>query len=124
MTTGSNWRAPDGMDQWCTSQTHWIKDCFRVLKARFASDGRHLWLVCVTDSYTFFVVCSYDVYNRKFRALIDGADVEDESDGTIRVKEKKFYPNDDLGAAWHDVWITPEGTIVREGDITLRGSDI
>ena len=40
LTTGSNWRAPDGMDQWSASQTHWIKNCFRVLKARFAADGR------------------------------------------------------------------------------------
>ena len=124
LTTGSDWRAQDGMGQWCASQTSWIKNCFLVLKARFAADGRHLWLVCVTDSCTFTVVCSYDVYDRKFQALIDGADVEDARDGTIRVKEKKFYPNDDLGAAWHDVWITPDGTIVREGAITLRGSDI
>ena len=39
--------------------------------------------------YTFSVVCSYDVQDRIFRALIDGADVEDAADGTILVKEKK-----------------------------------
>ena len=54
--------------------------------------------------------------------LVDEAD--EEEDGTIRVKGKKFYPNDDRGAAWHDVWITPNGKIVREGKITLRGSDL
>ena len=95
-----------------------------MIKARFAADRRHLWLVCATDSCTFSVVCSYDVYDCIFRALIDGADVENARDGTILVKGKKFYPDDDLGAAWHDVWITPDGKIVREGPITLRGSDI
>ena len=124
LTTGSNWRTPDGMGRWCSAQTQCIKGCFFVLKACFAADGRHLWLVCVTDSCTFTVVCSYDVYECIFRALIDGADVEDARDGTILVKGKKFYPDDDLGAAWHDVWITPDGKIVREGPITLRGSDI
>ena len=74
--------------------------------------------------YTFSVVCSYDVQDRIFRALIDGADVEDAADGTILVKDKKFYPDDDRGAAWHDVWITPDGEIVRKGKITLRGSDL
>ena len=101
-----------------------MKRCFFVSKARFAADGRHLWLVCDTCAYTFAVVCSYDVHDRIFRALIDGADVEDAADGTILVKEKKFYPDDDLGAAWHDVWITPDGKVVREGKITLRGSDL
>ena len=100
------------------------EDNFFVHKARFASDGRHLWLVCDTYTYTFSVVCSYDVHDRIFRALIDGAGVEDAADGTILVKEKKFYPDDDRGAAWHDVWITPDGKVVREGEITLRGSDL
>ena len=124
MTTGSDWRAPDGLGRWCSSYTQDLKDNFFVLKARFASDGRHLWLVCGNDSCMFTVVCSYDVHEHIFRALIDGADVEDAPDGTILVKEKKFYPNDDLGAAWHDVWITHDGKIVREGAITLRGSDL
>jgi len=43
---------------------------------------------------------------------------------SVAANDKKFYPNDDCGAAWHDVWISPDGKIVREGEITLRGSDI
>lgn len=124
LTTGSDWRIPGGLGRWCSAQTEFLKRSFLVRKARFASDGRHLWLVCDTYAYTFAVICSYDVRDRIFRTLIDGADVEDAADGTIRVKDKKFYPNDDRGAAWHDVWITPDGTIVREGEITLRGSDL
>jgi len=124
LTTGSDWRIPDGLGRWCSAQTESLKRCFFVRKARFAADGRHLWLVCDTYTYTFSVVCSYDVHDRIFQALIDGADVEDAADGTILVKDKKFYPDDDRGAAWHDVWITPDGTIVREGEITLRGSDL
>ena len=124
LTTGSDWHTPDGLDRWCSAQTENLKRCFFVRKARFAADGRHLWLVCDTYTYTFSVVCSYDVHDRIFRALIDGADVEDAADGTILVKDKKFYPDDDRGAAWHDVWITPDGKVVREGEITLRGSDL
>ena len=124
LTTGSDWRAPDGLDRWCSFQMENIKRCFFVRTAHFSADGRHLWIVCYSGSCTFTVVCSYDVHNRIFRALIDGDDAEDASDGTIRVEGKKFYPNDDLGAAWHDVWITPDGKIVREGGITLRGSDL
>ena len=100
------------------------EDNFFVHKARFASDGRHLWLVCNSGSCTFTVVCSYDIYDRTFRVLIDGTDAEEQSDGTSLVKYKKFYPDDDRGAAWHDVWITPDGKVVREGEITLRGSDL
>lgn len=124
LTTGSDWRTPNCIGTWCSCHTQCLKDNFFVRKARFASDGRHLWLVCNSGSCTFTVVCSYDVHDRIFRALIDGADVEDAADGTILVKDKKFYPDDDRGAAWHDVWITPEGKIVREGEITLRGSDL
>ena len=124
LTTGSDWRIPDGLGRWCSAQTESLKRNFFVRKARFASDGRHLWLVCDTCAYTFAVICSYDVHDRIFRALIDGADVEDAADGTILVKDKKFYPDDDRGAAWHDVWITPDGEIVRKGKITLRGSDL
>jgi len=124
LTTGSDWRIPDGLGRWCLAQTESLKRRFFVRNACFASDGRYLWLVCDTYTYTFSVVCSYDVHDRIFRALIDGADVEDAADGTILVKDKKFYPDDDRGAAWHDVWITPDGEIVRKGKITLRGSDL
>lgn len=124
LTTGSNWREAAGADGWCSDRALDVKNCFYVWRASFSSDGRRLWLVCDPHTYTYRVVCSYDVYNRTFRVLIDGDDAEEESDGTIRITGKKFYPNDDLGAAWHDVWIDPNGKVVREGDITLRGCDI
>lgn len=62
-------------------------------------------------------------------ALFIGETAEDSasnSNGTTFVKGKKFYPwlDDGCGAAWNDVWITPGGTIVREGIIILRGSDM
>ena len=124
LTTGSDWRAHDGMDKWCSGQADDLRRCFFVDKASFASDGRHVWLVCDTNTSTYHVVCSYDVDDRTFRVLIDGYTAVEEPDGTILVKDKKFYPGDDLGAAWHDVWITPDGKVVRESKITLRGSDL
>ena len=124
LTTGSDWRTPNCIGTWCSCHTQLLKDNFFVHKARFASDGRHLWLVCNSGSCAFTVVCSYDIYDRTFRVLIDGSDAEEQCDGTILVKDKKFYPDDDRGAAWHDVWITPDGKVVREGEITLRGSDL
>lgn len=44
-------------------------------------------------------------------------------DGTILVTGQKFYPKEDdgRGAAWRNVWLTPDGKIVRKGEITLRG---
>ena len=124
LTTGSDWRVHDGMGKWCSGQADDLRRCFFVDKASFSSDGRHLWLVCDTHTSTYHVVCSYDVYDRTFRVLIDGYTAIEEPDGTILVKDKKFYPGDDLGAAWHDVWITPDGKVVRESKITLRGSDL
>ena len=124
LTTGSDWRAHDGMDKWCSGQADDLRRCFFVDKASFSTDGRHLWLVCDTHTSTYHVVCSYDVYDCTFRVLIDGYTAIEEPDGTILVKDKKFYPGDDLGAAWHDVWITPDGKVVRESKITLRGSDL
>ncbi len=124
LTTGCDWREADGMSKWESCQVSGLKGCFEIRKAGFSSDGRHLWLVCDSHTYTYSVVCSYDVCNHTFRVLIDGDTADEQSDGTILVKNKKFYPNDDLGAAWHDVWITPDGTIVRKGPITLRGADL
>lgn len=47
-------------------------------------------------------------------------------DGTILVTGQKFYPKEDdgRGAAWRNVWLTPDGKIVRKGEITLRGADL
>ena len=128
LTTGSDWRAHDGMDKWCSGQADDLRRCFFVDKASFASDGRHLWLVCNPQTCTFHLVCSYDVYDRTFRVLIDGYTAVEEPDGTIRVEDKKIYLQDKngepLGAAWHDVWISPDGTIVRKSDKLLKASDL
>ena len=124
LTTGSNWREAPGMSEWDSSQSSWLKKHFYIMGAKFGLDKRHLWLVCNTDIPLWNVVCSYNVQTDEFRALIDGEAPEEQPDGTILVHGKKSYPNDDLGAAWRDVWITSEGKIVREGVITLRGSDM
>ena len=128
LTTDSDWRAHDGMDKWCSSQADDLKSCFFVDKASFASDGRHLWLVCNPQTCTFHLVCSYDFHDRTFRVLIDGYTAIEEPDGTIRVEDKKIYLQDKngepLGAAWYDVWISPDGTIVRKSDKLLKASDL
>ena len=126
LTTGSNWREAAGADEWCASQSRWLKDYFNIREAKFASDVRHLWLVCNTCNAFWDVVCSYDVQTDEFRALIDGNAPEEQPDGTILVHGKKSYPNPDdgLGAIWRDVWINLDGKIVRKGAITLRGSDL
>ena len=126
LTTGSNWREATGADKWCLDASRWLKDHFNIREAKFASDKRHLWLVCNTCNAWWDVVCSYDMQTDEFRVLIDGDALEEQPNGTILVHGKKFYPrpDDGRGAAWHDVWITPEGKIVHEGKITLRGSDL
>ena len=114
------------MSEWCSSQSSDLKNHFYVKDAKFASDRRHLWLVCNTCNVWWDVVCSYDVQKGEFRALIDGSSLEEQSDGTLLVHGKKSYPNPDdgLGAIWRDVWINLDGEIVRKGQITLRGSDM
>lgn len=121
LTTGSDWRTADGMDSWSYDRAKDMKNCFYIHKARFASDGRHLLMVCNPHTYTYTVVCSYDIYDRTFSVLIDGDTADEQPDGTILVKNKKTYLSDEngepLGARWHDVWITPDGKIVREGKL-------
>jgi hypothetical protein len=126
LTSGSNWREAAGMSKWCSSQSSDLKNNFYIRDAKFASDKRHLWLVCNTCNAWWDVVCSYDVQKGEFRALIDGSSLEEQPDGTLLVHGKKSYPNPDdgLGAIWRDVWINSEGEIVRKGQITLRGADL
>ena len=118
LTTGSDWHGGDGMDKWCSTHADMLKRDFVVREARFALDGRHLWLVCDT-SPTFDVVCSYDLRKNVFRVLIDGFSVDEQPDGTILVKDKKTYLFDEngepLGARWYDAWINPDGEVVRKG---------
>ena len=118
LTTGSDWRMADGMNEWCSLHAQTLKERFVVHKARFSSDGRHLWLVCNTYSFTFTVVCSYDMTKGTLRVLTDGDTADEQPDGTIRVKNKKTYLTDEkgnpLGAAWYDEWIAPNGTVIRK----------
>ena len=118
LTTGSDWRLADGMDEWCASRAQELKQCFLVEKARFASDGRHIWLVCDTQSQTYFTICSYDLKTHEFRVIGDGDTIDEQPDGTILVKNRKTYQTDEggspLGAMWHDEWITPDGKMIRK----------
>ena len=125
LTTGVGWREASGMDTWHACQANSLKRCFFVVEASFSSNGRHLWLVCDTHTCLYKVVCSYDVWDKEFRVLIDGYTAKEQSDGTIFVADKKTYLTDEngepLGARWYDLWMTPEGKIVRKGK--LRSAD-
>ena len=104
------------MSKWRSFQLGDLEKHFHVKDAKFASDGRHLWLVCNTDNAFWDVVCSYDVQKGELRVLIDGFSLEEQPDGNLLVHGKKSYPDPDdgLGAIWRDVWITPEGNVVRK----------
>jgi len=118
LTTGSDWRVPAGLGDWCSEQAGNLKRCFCVNTASFSSDGQHLWLVCDTGNYMWSIVCAYDVNNNMLRPLIDGDSATEQPDGTILVKGKKVYLYDKNGepdgAGLCDVWITPEGNIIRK----------
>ena len=118
LTTGSDWRAADGMDRWDSSQAGEVKEHFEIRKASVASDRRHLWLVCNTHTSFYSVVCSYDAQNNVLKVLIDGDTADEQPDGTILVTGKKVYLQDENGepdgAGLCDVWITPDGKIVRK----------
>ena len=124
MTAEGDWKLADGMSEWCKDRACDARRDFHVMKARLSKDGKSIWMVCNPHIGTYSIVCSFNLAKNTFRVLIDGDTADEQPDGTILVKNKKFYPNDDLGAAWHDVWITPDGTIVRKGPITLRGADL
>lgn len=53
--------------------------------------------------------------------LIDGDSADEQPDGTILVKGKKTYLSDEkgepLGARWYDLWMTPDGKIVRKSQL-------
>lgn len=99
LTTGSDWLEPDGMSNWSSIRAKDVNDCFHVFKACISADGRHLLMVCNPHTGFYSVVCSYGIYDHVFRVLIDGDTADEQPDGTILVKGKKFYPGDDLGAA-------------------------
>ena len=118
LTTGSDWRAADGMGRWDSTQAGEVKEHLEIRKASVASDRRHLWLVCNTHTSFYSVVCSYDAQDNVLKVLIDGDTADEQSDGTILVTGKKVYLKDKNGepdgAGLCDVWITPDGKIVRK----------
>lgn len=121
LTTGSDCRdAEDNSSAGLTTGN------FRVLKASLSHDGRHIWLVCDPHTSLYCLAYAYDVYDNTFRYLTNGDNAIEQPDGTILVTGQKFYPKEDdgRGAAWRDVWLTPDGKIVRKGEITLRGADL
>lgn len=122
LTTHGYWEVGDGMNDWCKTQANDIHGCFEVLRAGFSRDGRFVNLVCNPHNCMFNLVCRYNLCTGKLRVLGDGDTVDEESDGTILVRNKKTYLYDDngesLGAAWYDEWITPDGTAVRKTEPT------
>lgn len=118
LTTGAGLRIATAGDEWCAAQGQMLKECLEVLSASFSPDGRHLWLVCNPHTFTYTVVCSYDMASGMLCPVTDGDTADVQPDGTIRVKNKKTYLQDEkgnpLGAAWYDEWITPDGRVVRK----------
>ena len=118
LTTGSKWRAADGMSRWDTIQAGEVKKHFEIRKASLALDKRHLWLVCNTHTRLYSVVCSYDAQDNILTVLIDGDTADEQADGTILVTGKKVYLQDENGepdgAGLCNVWITPDGKTVRK----------
>lgn len=124
LTTNGNWHVTDQEDKWSTDWGNELKTRFYIMKARFASDGRHLWLVCDPQTYTFFLVCSLDLRDLAFtlRVISDGDAIEESPDGLLRIKNRKTYLQDEngvpLGAAWYDEWRDFDGNVIRQSTPT------
>ena len=120
LTSGSDWKEADGMGEWGKMQVSDIRSCCKVVKASLSKDGRYVWMVC-DPSCTFWwdVVCRFDLRENTLAVLIDGDSADEQPDGTILVKGKKTYLSDEkgepLGARWYDLWMTPDGKVVRKG---------
>lgn len=118
MTSDGGWKDADGMDEWCKG---WAKDVgasLYVMKARLSADGRGVWLVCDPHVGTYYLVCRYNFDDNTFRVFCDGDSIDEQPDGTILIKNRKTYLQDEkgepLGAAWYDEWIAPDGKVVRK----------
>jgi len=120
LTSGSEWNEAAGMDEWCKMQASDIRSCYKVVKASLSKDGRYIWMVCDPSCSAWWdVVCRFDLRENTLAVLIDGSSADEEPDGTIMVKGKKTYLSDEngepLGARWYDLWMTPDGKVVRKG---------
>ena len=126
LTSGGDWKDADGMGEWDKTWAESIRDCFNVVRASLSKDGRYVWMVYNPYIPLYDVVCRFDLCENTLCVLTDGDSADEQPDGTILVTGKKSYPSPDdgLGAIWRDVWINPKGEIVRNGEITLRGSEL
>lgn len=128
LTTRSDWREADGMDKWSSSQASDIKTCLNIVDAKFTSDKRYILMICDTGIGFWNVACAYNIYDRSLRVFMDGTAICEEPDGMFLIKNKKTYLSDKngepLGARWYDLWITPDGKIVKKGKLkTLEETD-
>lgn len=122
MTSGGDWKDADCMGDWGKIWVGDVRDCCKIVRASFSQDGRFVWMVCDPScSFGFDVVCRLDLREKTLAVLIDGDTADEQPDGTILVKGKKTYLSDEngepLGARWHDVWMTPDGKVVRKGKL-------
>ena len=112
LTSGAVWR-PEGMQDWLEKE---FRERFYVLHAQFSSDRRHILLLLDPHTYTWFAVCVYDMCIHELRFLSNGDEVEECSDGTLRIKNVKSYSYNEngvpCGAIWHDQWMRPDGSTV------------
>lgn len=120
LTSGSDWKKADGMGEFGRIWVDDIRSCLNVERASLTRDGRTLWMVCNPPcSYWFDVVCRFDLRENTLAVLTDGDSADEQPDGTILVKGKKTYLSDEngepLGAGWYDLWMTPDGKVVRKG---------
>jgi hypothetical protein len=118
LTTGSSWKVGESLNSWSQNMESLIREDFCVRRACPSMDGRAIWLVCNPHTDMYNVVCRFDLDEKTFKVLIDGDTAEEQADGTILVKDKKGYLQDENGepdgAAWCDVWITPDGKVVKK----------
>lgn len=118
MTSGGGWKDADGMDKWCKGCARDVRASFYVMKARLSADGRGVWLVCDPHVGTYYLVCRYNFDDKAFCVFCDGDAADEQPDGTILIKNRKTYLQDEkgepLGAAWYDEWIAPDGKVVRK----------
>lgn len=118
MTAEGDWKLADGMSEWCKDRARDARRDFQVVKARMSKDRRFVWMVCDPHIGTYYLVCGLELTTKKFWILTDGCAVTEQADGTLFVEGKKIYLSDENGepngAAWHDLWITSDGKVVRK----------
>ena len=122
LTSGSDWKEAAGMGDWGKMQASDVRSCLNVVRASLTRDGRYIWMVCdPLCTFWWDVVCRFDLCENTLAALIDGDTAVEQPDGTIMVTGKKTYASDEngepLGARWYNLWMTPDGKVVRKGKL-------